>query len=117
MPVIAYQSFNANSSKSHGLSALTLQRFTKEANKYATGKNQQALVLPSDSMDISTPIEGPAQMKPIEVLVDKQPLQVFGTQIALLWQNFYREFGAMPGVSEFLCVRLVQSHPPLGERL
>ena len=28
--------------------------------------------------------------------------------------------GAKPaheGVSEFLCVRLVQSHPPLGERL
>ncbi|WP_158928839.1 hypothetical protein [Acidisphaera sp. S103] len=98
MPVIAYQSFNANSSKNHGLSALALQRFTKEANKHATSHGHQALVPPSDTMDISTPIEGPAQLKPIEVLSDKQPVSVFGTQIALLWQNFYRVFGAMPDI-------------------
>ena len=98
MPVIAYQSFNANSSKNHGLSALTLQRFTKETNKYVTAKGDQALVLPSDPMDISTPIEGPAQLKPIEPLVDAQPLNVFGSQIALLWQNFYRQFGSMPDI-------------------
>jgi hypothetical protein len=49
-------------------------------------------------MDISTPIEGPAELKPIEVLVDKQPLIVFGSQIALLWQNFYRVFGEMPDI-------------------
>lgn len=98
MPVIAYQSFNANSSKNHGLSALTLQRFTKDTNKYVTAKGHQALVLPSDTMDISTPIEGPAELKPIEVLVDKQPLIVFGSQIALLWQNFFRQFGEMPDI-------------------
>ena len=32
-------------------------------------------------------------------------------------RNVALEFLSQAGVSEFLCVRLVRSHPPLGERL
>jgi hypothetical protein len=109
MPLIAYQSFNANSSSNHGLAATSLQRFTRETNAYVTKQGHQALVLPSDSGNLGTAIEGPAHLKPIEVLGSSQTINVFGTQISLLWQNFYREFGAMPDI--MVCGEMDTSHP------
>jgi hypothetical protein len=100
MPVIAYQSFNANSSSTHGLKETSLQRFTKDTNAYVTGQKHQALVLPSNTENLTDPIQGPAHLKPIEIIASNatQTVHVFGTQIALLWQNFYRAFGAMPDI-------------------
>ncbi len=98
MPVIAYQSFNANSSTIHGLKALASQRFTIATNKYVTGKGDQALILPYDANNLTVPIEGPAELRPIELLSTPQTLEVFGSQISLLWQNYYRAFGAMPDI-------------------
>jgi hypothetical protein len=120
MPLIAYQSFNANSSKNPGLAATSLQRFTRDTNAYVTAQGHQALVLPSDSGNLGTPIQGPAHLKPIEALPDApkvgellpgslQPIGVFGAQISLMWQNIYRELGAMPDI--LVCGEMDTSHP------
>ena len=50
---------------------------------------------------------GPAHLKPIERLGSTQAVTVFGAQIPLLWQNFYRQFGGMPEV----CGEMDMSHP------
>ncbi len=68
MPLIAYQSFNANASKDHGLAATSMQRFTKDTNEYVTGQGHKALKLPYDPSNLSTPIEGPAHLVPIQPL-------------------------------------------------
>ncbi len=133
MPLIAYQSFNANSSKDHGLAATSLQRFTRDTNAYAVGLGHKALVLPHDAGNLGAPIEGPANLVPVQGLPEAsskkrkrddddstlpakrvkagggQAVQVFGAQISLVWQNFYREFGMMPGL--MVCGELDVSHP------
>ncbi len=132
MPLIAYQSFNANSSKDHGLSTISMQRFTKDTNSHVTGLGHKALVLPHDSGNLDTPIEGPANLVPIQAFglqnskkrkhtdddsgeaMAKTPktgehtVHVFGSQISLLWQNFYRQFGTMPSI--MVCGELDSSH-------
>lgn len=102
MPIIAYQSFNANASKTHGLTQTSGQRFTKDTNRYVTGQGHQALVLPSNPGNLTAPIYGPAHLVPIETLdSSQQTTTVFGSHIALAWQNFYRQFGGMPDVMVF----------------
>lgn len=131
MPLIAYQSFNANSSKDHGLAATSLQHFTKRTNSHVSGLGHRALVLPHDSGNLATPIEGPANLVPIRPFApqsgqkrgreggsdappakrrktEDQAALVFGSQISLLWQNFYREFGMMPSI--MVCGELDSSH-------
>jgi hypothetical protein len=98
MPTIAYQSFNANSSSTHGLDSIAKQRFTKDTNSYVTSQGHQALVLPSDPGNLTAPLEGPAELKPIELLVDKQTVGTFGTHISLAYQNFYRALQSMPDI-------------------
>jgi hypothetical protein len=122
--LIAYQSLNSNSSKTHNLAASTMQRYTRETNAYVTGAGHDALVLPHNAMDLTTPIQGPANLVRIAELPEKTrkrklddadaagadnkrrrldgadggTANVFGAQISLLWQNFYRTFGAMPDI-------------------
>lgn len=108
MPIIAYQSFNSNSSSIHGLASVTNQRFTRETNKRVTALGHQALVLPFDTSDLTTPIQGPAELKLIEILATPQTVDVFGSQVALAWQNFYRHFGSMPDI--MVCGELDTSH-------
>ncbi len=98
MPVIAYQSFNANSSTTHDLAAISAQRFTLDANAHARAQGHQALVLPHNSGDLATPIHGPAHLRPIEALAAAQPAHVFGDHISLAWQNCWRAIGAMPAI-------------------
>lgn len=111
MPIIAYQSFNANSSSNHGLAATSLQRFTQDTNQRVTQEGHQALVLPTVPTEggITAPVYGPAHLRPIESLGPLQPVSVFGAQIALLWQNFYRAFGLMPDI--MVCGEMDMSHP------
>jgi hypothetical protein len=98
VPIIAYQSFNANSSTNHGLKALSFQRFTLATNEHVTEEGHEALVLPYNASNLAAPIEGPAHLRPIEVLTTPQTIEVFGAQISLVWQNFNRVFGAMPDI-------------------
>lgn len=111
MPIIAYQSFNANASSNHSLAATSLQRFTRDTNAHVTGQGHQALVLPTLPKEggITSPVYGPAHLKPIESLGSTQAVSVFGAQIALLWQNFYRQFGGMPDI--MVCGEMDMSHP------
>ena len=111
MPTIAYQSFNANSSSNHSLAATSLQRFTRDTNAHVTGQDHKALVLPTVPKEggITSPVYGPAHLKPIERLGSTQAVSVFGAQIALLWQNFYRQFGGMPDI--MVCGEMDMSHP------
>lgn len=109
MPIIGYQSFNSNSSSSHGLGSASFQRFTVDTNRHVTQQGHQALVLPHNSGNLADPIEGPAHLRPIEVLSGPQPVPVFGTQISLVWQNFYRAFGGMPDI--MVCGEIDTSHP------
>lgn len=111
MPIIAYQSFNANASSNHGVAATTLQRFTRETNARVTKQGQHALVLPILPAEggISAPVYGPAHLRPIEALESRQAVSVFGAQIALLWQNFYRQLGGMPDI--LVCGEMDMSHP------
>jgi hypothetical protein len=136
MPLIAYQSFNANSASEHDLSSAAMQTFTIDTNKYVTGQGQQALVLPYIPGNLTLPVQGPAQLLPINPLGPKPEKEsrkrkhddsgdddtppakvtkigdhsalVLGSQISLAWQNFYREFGEMPAI--MVCGELDASH-------
>ena len=96
MPIIAYQSLNANSSTSHGLASMSFQRFTRDANAHATGGGHQALVLPHEPTNLQDAYHGPAHLRPVESLTGGQPASAFGAQVSLAYQNFYRAIGAMP---------------------
>ncbi|WP_237212916.1 hypothetical protein [Falsiroseomonas oryziterrae] len=100
MPVIAYQSFNANSSTTHNLQSISNQHFTKQTNARVTREQHGALVLPTAPGNLVAPVEGPAHLRPIEALGagSHGSNTVFGTQITLAWQNFYRSFGQMPDI-------------------
>lgn len=99
MPLIAYQSFNANASKTPGLSSLSMQRFTKDTNVRVTELKHEALVLPHDTNDLATPLEGPPnKVRIAELTSSSHTRDVFGAQIALTWQNFQRQFTAMPDI-------------------
>lgn len=112
MPLIAYQSLNANSSKSAGLSSIRMQRFTRETNARVTELKHEALVLPHDTRDLATPIEGPAnKVRIAELASSSHTYEVFGAQIALTWQNFQRQFAAMPDV--MVIGELDMSHPEM----
>lgn len=115
MPVVAYQSLNANASTSHGLRSMSLQRFTLDANAHATGSGHQALVLPHAPRNLGIPVQGPANLVPIGTLSGGQPASAFGDQISLAQQNFYRAIGSMPDlmvVGEFDA-----SHPDFSKTL
>jgi hypothetical protein len=109
MPTIAYQSFNANASTTHGLASIANQRFTRDTNAHVTGQGHQALVLPHNAGDLATPIHGPAHLRPIERLEGQHSAPVFGTQVSLAFQNFYRALGAMPDI--MVLGELDTSHP------
>ncbi len=96
MPVIAYQSFNANSSTTHGLASMWQQPLTRAAARRVAGAGHQALVLPSLDSEFSLPVEGPANLRPIQALGGAPTQVAFGTQIALIYQNIYRAIGTMP---------------------
>ena len=99
MPIIAYQSLNANSSSSANLASIKMQRFTKKTNQRVTTHHHEALVLPHNSQDLATPLQGPANKVPIaELESTSHTVEVFGSQIALSWQNFQRELSAMPDI-------------------
>lgn len=98
MPIIAYQSFNSNSSTSHGVEAFSFQRFTKLANSSVTNQGVQALVLPSNPSNLVDAIEGPANLMDIEQLTDTQPVTAFGGQISLIGQNLVRALGSIPDI-------------------
>ena len=99
MPIIAYQSFNANSSSNHGTQALSFQRFTKDTNVNTKKRKAEVLEYPQDPTDLATPIEGPAFKKEVPFL-DKSmhTVNVFGNHISQVWQHFVRELGGMPNI-------------------
>jgi hypothetical protein len=118
MPIIAYQSFNANSAIDHGVKSATFQKFTRDTNERVTKEGHRVLVLPYDARvetddpnnerRLAVPHEGPAELKFIESLNGPQAINVFGAQIALLWQNFSRVFRAMPDI--MVCGELDAGH-------
>lgn len=97
MPVIAYQSFNSSANNTHDLHSLQNQRYTRETNAFVTGQGNQALVLPLADGNLVKPVQGPADLVPIEP-IKPHTLSVFGSQIALVWQNLNRALGAMPAI-------------------
>ncbi|HEY4251403.1 MAG TPA: hypothetical protein VGM87_09380 [Roseomonas sp.] len=109
MPTIAYQSFNANSSSTHGLASISSQNFTRQTNAHATGQGHQALVLPHISGHLTSPVEGPAHLRPVESLSGPQTVTTFGAQVSLAFQNFYRSLGSMPDI--MVVGELDTSHP------
>jgi len=96
VPIIAYQSFNANSSSTHGLKSMWQQPLTRATAKRVRGQQHHALVLPHLDDEFSLPVEGPAHLKPIAELSGGPTQTVFGAQVALIYQNVYRAIGAMP---------------------
>lgn len=100
MPLIAYQSLNASSSTDHGLKSLQNKQFTKATNNFVVAQKHQALVLPINTGNINTPIEGPAELVEVAKLEKEQheTSEPFGAQIAYLFQNAQREFLAMPDI-------------------
>jgi hypothetical protein len=80
-----------------------------------------------DAAQSEEPIELSLAFRHIDVpLLEKQYrhfqttmewLMYLETEFANLKGRLSQHWPKPPGVSEFLCVRLVQSHPPLGERL
>jgi len=98
MPTIAYQSFNSNSSATHGLASMAYQGFTRDTNAHVTGHGHQALVLPHNPHNLQDAYEGPAHLRPIETLTGPQSANAFGAQISLAYQNFYRAIGSMPDI-------------------
>lgn len=109
MPIIAYQSFNANSSSTHGLASISNQRFTRDTNAYVTGRGHQALVLPYDAGALDSPIEGPANLVPIQLLATPHTVHAFGAQVSLAFQNFNRIIEGMPDI--MVIGELDTSHP------
>ncbi len=88
-----------------------MQRFTRDINAQVTGQGHQALVLltlPKEG-GITSPMYGPAHLKPIESLGSTQAVSALCAQIALLWRNFYRQFGGMPDI--IVCGEMEMSHP------
>lgn len=75
-------------------------------NAYVTSGRRQALVLPCRKINLASPIEGPAKLKPVEVIATPQTVHGFGTQISLLRQNFSREFGATPEEAKAKVVKI-----------
>jgi hypothetical protein len=99
MPIIAYQSFNANSSSNHSTQAVSFQRFTKDTNANTKKRKHDILEYPQDPTDLATPIEGPAFKHEVPFLTkDMHTTNVFGNHISQTWQHFVREFGAMPNI-------------------
>ncbi len=109
MPTIAYQSFNANASSTHGLASISNQTFTKNTNAHATARGDQALVLPHNASDLTSPVHGPAHLRPVENPSGPPTMTTFGAQISLAFQNFYRSLGAMPDI--MVVGELDTSHP------
>jgi len=97
MPIIAYQSFNANTSSTHGLNSLSFQRFTKSTNKVSRKRGNYVLEYPTDPNHLNEPIEGPANKRRIaEIDEDQHTVGIFGSHISQAWQHFQRQFLGMP---------------------
>jgi hypothetical protein len=73
MPLVAYQSFNSNASKTHDLASASMQPFTRQTNAYVTEQQQKALVLPFIPGDLTAPVEGPAHLVPIKRFDEPNP--------------------------------------------
>jgi hypothetical protein len=72
MPIIAYQSFNANSSNDHSLAATSFQFHTLKANKTALKSRQYVLthpVLPLGDANMVDAVEGPPNRERVQKLV------------------------------------------------
>jgi hypothetical protein len=97
MPIVAYQSFNANVSTTHDFNSMKFQRFTKDTNAHMTGQGNDVLEYPTNRAILDVPIEGPAYKRPISRLEsDQHTVGVFGSHICQMWQHFVRQFGRMP---------------------
>jgi hypothetical protein len=94
MPIIAYQSFNANASSIHGLASVTDQRFTRDTKKRRVADENEVLQLPIDPENLNTPIEGPANKVPVDGSSERMTTSALvGGQISSVWQNVNREMG------------------------
>lgn len=108
MPVIAYQSFNANASYAHDLSGMSRQNLTIQTNKRIIERGDRALVMPLVDGNTVTAVEGPAELVKVAPLTDPHTIELFGAQISLVWQTLYRSFGKMPDI--MACGELDASH-------
>ena len=91
MPIIAYQSFNANSSTNHGLASVSDQQFTREAKKRRIEAGDEVLQLPTGPDDLTMAIEGPAHLVPVDGSSQKlSTINLVAGQISAVWQNVYR---------------------------
>ena len=73
MPIIAYQSFNASSSKDHGLKAMLDQTFTRAAQAHMEEYRHQSLVVPHDMNNMAKVYIGPPEKKtPVDIKTFQQ---------------------------------------------
>jgi hypothetical protein len=99
MPIIAYQSFNANSSSTHSFSSMSNQRFTKSTNSNAMDTGSDVLQFPTDSQNLNLPIEGPANLVPINPFSSTQhSVSLFGDHLSQVYQHFFRAIGGAPDI-------------------
>ena len=99
MPIIAYQSFNANSSSNHHTLALASQPLTRSTDGNMRKRGHEVLEYPQDPNNLNSPIEGPAFKRRIVTVEKKRYTStVFGNHISQVWQHFQRELGGMPNI-------------------
>ncbi len=97
--IIAYQSFNANSSSTHSFSSMSDQRFTKSTNSNAMDWEEEILQYPTDRHNLNSPIEGPANKLPINKYKNSQHnVGIFGDHLSQVYQHFQRALGGMPDI-------------------
>jgi hypothetical protein len=79
MPIIAYQSFNANASHDHGLKAMLNQTFTRAAQAHMEEYKHQSLVIPHDMHNMAKAYIGPPEKKtPVDIKTfEKQNADAF----------------------------------------
>lgn len=112
MPIVAYQSFNSNSSSTHGAEQASFQLHTRMANQTALTMGQQVLPPPILSDNLALPVEGPANLVTVGDLGSKKRKRsgsdagdeakrvctglVHGDHVATIYQNVIRAVGAAP---------------------
>jgi len=92
MAIIAYQSFESNTSKTHNADAIFQNKFTVETNQRVSGAGVNALVYPTIPEDPATIVQGPAHLVPVGRLspMASASLSPLRAQIEQIFQNSTR---------------------------
>lgn len=91
MTIIAYQSFESNTSSTHNAAAIFQKQFTMQTNARVAG-NVNALVYPTIPEDPSTIVQGPAALVPVGQLspLSSASISPLRSQIEQIYQNSTR---------------------------